>query len=269
VIQQRTQELIEAHAAKDKVISLVSHELGGPIRRLKEITQLLQQKLHTVEDTEVVLRSFADIEQSLVRTEELVQELQETALIETRMFIQRRQRCNLVALCHTLLQEIAVAQVADLTWEATADSIEVEIDYDQIVQVLRTLLAHINMSSLPDTQTTITLQRASHEAIITVRNLGSQTHLGAGFYVSREILEQHGGHLEIQSFPNGRRTIFIALPLLKSKDAPDSKVDTLQPVTCATAIIRYPESYDTNEQDHETEQISSRDGAQQPEIYRS
>jgi FixJ family two-component response regulator len=244
LVQQRTHELVEAHAAKDKVISLVSHELAGPIARLREITQLLEQKIRPIEGTEIVLRSFAEIEQSLVRTEDLVRELQETTLIETRMFIPRRQQCDLIVLCHALLQEMTATNTTELTWETTGEAIEVEVDYDQIAQVLRTLLTHANISPLPDTPTTITLQRANREATIIVRDLGVETHLGVGFYVSRKILEQHGGHLEMQSFPGDRRTLFLTLPLMTKSDAADDNIGTIQPQTCATAIIRYQKSHE-------------------------
>ncbi len=239
LVQQRTQEVVEAHAAKDKVISLVSHELAGPVTRLKEITQLLRQKLGAIEGTEIVLRSFADIKQSLERTEELVQELQETTLIETNLFISRRHQYNLICLCHDILQEIVAEQAAELTWDTSGENIMVEVDKDQIAQVLRTLLSRAHPALLPGVPTTITLQRANHEAIITIREPDAQTHLGVGFYISRKILEQHGGYLEIQNFPGDRRTLFLALPLLTVSPEAHESTDVSRPVPCATATIRY------------------------------
>lgn len=101
LVQQRSQELAEAHTTKDKVISLVSHKLNEPIARLKSITHLLRQKLESVGLSEIVVQSFIDIEFSLTRTEELVQELLSTSNIETHRFILHRRLNDLFALCHS------------------------------------------------------------------------------------------------------------------------------------------------------------------------
>jgi FixJ family two-component response regulator len=239
LVQQRTQELIEAYAAKDKVVNIVSHELTGPIVHLKRIIGLLQKKLEQVEEMEIVKHSFADIEQSLIRTEELVQDLQDTTMSETRLFIPRPQRCDLIIFCHGILQEIADTGIADLSWEVSDQTIFVEVDCDQVAQTLRTLLVQTNAQSSPDVPVTVTFQCTASEAIIAVRDLGAQTHLRGGFYIARKILEQHDGRLEMQNFPGNRRTLFISLPLPSSQSQTDQDCQSSLPVICATATLRY------------------------------
>src|SRR5216683_1549706 len=65
LVQQRTHELVEANATKDKVISVVSHDLNIPLLRLKEITQLLHQKLEGADTAEIVSQGIAEIEDSI------------------------------------------------------------------------------------------------------------------------------------------------------------------------------------------------------------
>src|SRR5258707_7046533 len=79
LVQQRTHELVEANATKDKIISVVSQELNIPLMRLKEITQVLHQKLESADTAEIVSQGIADIEDSIDRTEVLVQELLNTS----------------------------------------------------------------------------------------------------------------------------------------------------------------------------------------------
>src|SRR5438477_9001973 len=43
MVQQRTKELVEANAAKDKFLSIVSHELKTPLTSLKGMTQLFRR----------------------------------------------------------------------------------------------------------------------------------------------------------------------------------------------------------------------------------
>ncbi|GAC1463206.1 MAG: hypothetical protein PVS3B1_03830 [Ktedonobacteraceae bacterium] len=228
LVQQRSQELAEAHTVKDKVISLVSHELNEPIARLKSITQLLRQKLNGAELSEIVTQGFVDIEESLTRTEELVQELLNTSSIETHRFILHRRRNDLVTLCHTALEEELSETPMQLGYQRVLDEpLNVEVDPDQIRQVLTMLIASTSSSATREEPINITLQRAEHEAILCIRDRSANTGLGVGFYVSRKIIERHDGYLKIQNFPDKRRTLFVTLPTcedstLWAKDAPPS-----------------------------------------------
>jgi hypothetical protein len=87
--------------------------------------------------------------------------------------------------------------------------------------------------------TSITLQYSRQEAMITIRDLSSDMHLGVAFYVSRKILEQHNGHLELQSFPGNRRTLFMKLPLVSTPEIIPDQLPVSRPTTCATGNMRY------------------------------
>jgi FixJ family two-component response regulator len=228
LVQQRSQELAEAHTTKDKVISLVSHELNEPLARLKSMIQLLRQKVSGT--SEIVEQSFIDIEHSLVRTEELVQELLNTSEIETDRFISHRRRNDLVTLCHTVLKEELTDTPVELTYQQIVNEpIDVEVDSDQIRQVLSLLVAGTCASATKEEPVTITLQQNGHEAIITIRDQGADAGLGVGFYVSRKLIERHDGHLKIQNFSGKQRTLFVTLPVYPhstppEKDAPSSSI---------------------------------------------
>src|SRR5207253_1459892 len=54
MVQKRTQELIEANAAKDKLLKIISHELKTPLTSLKGMTQLLHRQSTKADSAEVV-----------------------------------------------------------------------------------------------------------------------------------------------------------------------------------------------------------------------
>jgi signal transduction histidine kinase len=233
IVQQRTQELIEAHATKDKVISLVSHELGGPIAHLKDVTHLLQRKITGPgsygdvvgkDVAEIVAQSFMDIEESLTQSEALIQELGSITSIETQLFIPHRKRCDLIALCQHALNNLFITIDARIDWQCTHGPIHVDVDSEQIGQALCSLFTHVVPQGPTEVPMTVTLQQTSQEAIITLRDIGAYTHLGVDFYVARKILECHNGHLEIQSFPDNRQTVFISLPLPESTDGEEQLI---------------------------------------------
>jgi two-component system, sensor histidine kinase and response regulator len=100
---------------------------------------------------------------------------------------------------------------------------------------------------------TLTLQQAGDEAIVTVRDrgigitdamlphiferfyqapgvetrTGSRARLGLGLYISREIVEQHGGRIEVQSSAEGGTAFSIVLPTSSAPPAEHGGETTL------------------------------------------
>src|SRR3989440_12973330 len=62
MVQQRTKELVEANAAKDKFLSIVSHELKTPLTSLKGMTQLFRRQVERADAAEIVSMGLADME---------------------------------------------------------------------------------------------------------------------------------------------------------------------------------------------------------------
>jgi signal transduction histidine kinase len=239
-VQQRTNELFEANATKDKVISLVSHDLRLPVARLKEMTQLIRRKLDHADVAELVSRGFADIESSLERTEELVQELLNTSNIDAGQFIVHREPANLVELCASCLDALAHQHSLHLTCDFVGLPLEAEVDQAQFSQVLRNLLAGAHEQMDWDDPVSVTIQQAGHEAIISIRNLDAQARPSMDLYVSRNIIERHGGHLEAQNFPGDHCTYFIILPLSAELERQQPDAAALLPRTHAAWSLRVP-----------------------------
>jgi len=65
LVQQRTSELVAANATKDQIIRVVSQELNIPLAHLKEMTQLLSQKLEGADVAEIVRQALAGIKDSI------------------------------------------------------------------------------------------------------------------------------------------------------------------------------------------------------------
>ena len=78
--------------------------------------------------------------------------------------------------------------------------------------LLISLLSTAHMNSTPGSPVTVKLQQTGQKAMITVSYSGSPPGLGMEYYISRKIVEQHGGRLEVQGVPENRSTYFIMLP---------------------------------------------------------
>ena len=239
MVQKRTQELIEANAAKDKLLKIISHELKTPLTSLKGMTQLLHRQSTKADSAEVVSMGLEEMERSLHRMEVLVNDLLDTSLIETNMFVLHRKRCDLVEICQSLIDEYTAGTGPSLTFEIPGEPVEVEVDADRIGQVILNLLTNARKYSAKGSPITVTLQQVGYEAIVSVRDAGigipvemqasifepffrvpdvevqtgSHTGLGLGLYISRKIIERHGGHIDVESEPENGSTFSVVLPL--------------------------------------------------------
>jgi two-component system, sensor histidine kinase and response regulator len=264
-VQERTRELVEANTAKDEFLSIASHELKTPLASLKGMAQLLRRRLERNASIEVV--NLLNIERSIRRLELLVSDLLNTSLIETGTFVLKRQCCDLIALCRDVIEEykMGAGPAVPLTFETPNEPIEVEVDIDRISQVILNLLSNARKYSSAESPITITLQRAGESGILSVRDggvgipaemiphiferfyrvpgvevqTGSGIGLGLGLYISRKIVERHGGHIEVQSIPGNGSTFSIMLPLYIDPTADDVDANKLAPHTQAVWTIAH------------------------------
>src|SRR6266705_6412445 len=128
LVQQRTRELAETNAAKDKFLSLASHELETPLSSLKSMVHLLHRQLAHTNALEVVSIGLSDMERSISRIEMLVKDLLDASLIETNRFVLRRKRCNLVELCLNFLDEYTAGSGPALIFVAPGEPMKAEVD---------------------------------------------------------------------------------------------------------------------------------------------
>jgi signal transduction histidine kinase len=263
MVHTRTHELVEANTAKDKFLSIVSHELKTPLTSLKGKAQLLRRQVERAASTEVICQGLLDMERSIRRMEVLVNDLLDTSHIETNMFVLHRRRCDIVELCRYLIDEYTAGVGPTLTFESLGEPVEAEVDVDRISQVIINLLSNARKYSPKGAPITITLQQVGYEAIISVRDMGigipgemlphifesfyrvpgvevqsgSAVGLGLGLYISRKIVERHGGHIDVQSTPGEGSTFSLVLPMFVDSTADDIDATKLAPHTQAVWTI--------------------------------
>jgi signal transduction histidine kinase len=239
LVQQRTNELIKANETKDRFLSMASNELKTPLNGLKSMVQLLHRQIERPDMADVINIGLVDLEHSICSMETLIEDLLDASSIETNMFVLHRKRCDLVQLCRHLLDEFTTGEGPIRTFEAVAEPVEAEVDANRISQTLLNLLLNARKYSPKGSPITVSLQQVGFETIISVRDRGvgipAEMHsrifeqyfrvpgievqngasegLGLGLYISRKIVERHGGHIDVESSPGQGSVFSIVLPV--------------------------------------------------------
>ena len=263
VVENRTRELVEANATKDKFLSMIAHELKTPLTTLKGRTQLLQRRAVREDLDEVVSQGLKDIERSINRLQVLVNDLLDASLMQMNMFVIHRRRCDLVQLCRHIIDEYTSGSGPALRFEAPGEPIEAEVDADRIGQVLLNLLSNAHKYSPKGYPITVTVQQVGFEAVISVRDMGAgvppedlehifdeyyrspdidlqaglQNGLGLGLYIAHKLVERHAGRIEVHSVPGEGSVFSVSLPLFVDPSTEDLDIAKLAPHTQAVWTI--------------------------------
>jgi two-component system sensor histidine kinase/response regulator len=236
-VQQRTLELMKANAAKDEFLSMASHELKTPLASLKAMTQLLHRQHRRMNSPYTA--NLMSMERSILRMEVLVNDLLDTSLVETGMFSLHCTRNDLTSLCRSIYDEYVTTMNMALTLDLPDKPVIVDIDVNRITQVIVNLLSNAHKYSQRGTPIMLKLSHDDCEGCISVQDqgvgipqdqlpslferffrvstvevqTGSSVGLGLGLYISRMIVERHGGRIEVESEPGRGSTFSVSLPL--------------------------------------------------------
>ena len=235
-------------------LAVAAHDLRTPIASSKGYVQLATKRLNNLTDTvaaenpilvgriEDVRKNLEDAERSTQRLALLVDRLMDVARIQTGKLELHREATNLAAIIRTAVQEQQLATPARMIRSKLPPTLAVSTvaDPTRVGQVLMNYLANALKYSSEDSPVEITLTMRRAEARVSVRDEGSgiplaqrkriwsrfeqlesaslrraDTGLGLGLYISRAIIEAHGGHVGVRSMAGRGSTFWFSLPLAR------------------------------------------------------
>lgn len=217
-----------------EVVSTVSHELRSPLTSVKGYTSLLLNRWDRIADDQKRMM-LEQVHHDADRVTRLITELLDISRLETGRLVLRRQLVDVHAVATTVIDKLQVAYPdLDCSCEFPDDFPRVYADPDKLEQVLTNLVENAAKYAGP---TGMRVEGIVGEGVVSVavhdtgegippadvprvfrkffrRDHGKPTGTGLGLWISRGLVEAHGGRLTATSEEGVGSTFRFTLPLV-------------------------------------------------------
>ena len=236
-VQERTQELQEALAQKDKFFSIIAHDLRSPISGFLSLSSLLAEDAQSMtrEEQERVFKEMNSSAQSLFS---LLENLLQWSQMQRGLMAFEPESCELsrhLEQTLELLRPEATRKQVSLINELSAE-IVVHADPRMLQSVLHNLLSNALKFSSSGGSVQITAQEQGQMIQVEVRDQGlgmdqetlaslfsldgkhsqkgtaGEKGSGLGLILCREFVQRHGGEVWARSEPGQGTAIYFTLP---------------------------------------------------------
>jgi len=250
VVHQDVSALKEAEQLKDEFISIVAHELRNPLAVLKGFAQTLIVQTNRGKGPALAdwqQEALQEIDQVTGRLDKLTGDLLDVTRLQAGRLVLHREPTDLVALTQQLMKRFQMtAQQHCLSLSTSLPALVVHVDRGRIEQVLTNLISNALKYSPQGgpIEMTIREEGEAHAAFLSIRDCGigipaqQQARIfgrfmradnvqesgiggtGLGLYLSRELIELHGGRLWFESTEGHGSIFFMVLPAASEAPSP-------------------------------------------------
>jgi PAS domain S-box-containing protein len=230
-------ELHELQEQLEDVLRAISHDLRNPLAVVQGQAQLLLRALDKAGLTGAEHKSAESILTSARRMNSMIQDLVDAARQEVGVLALERRPVDLPATLLDLIERLAATlDTGRIRVVAPPDLPHVLADPGRLERILTNLLSNALKYSTPETEVTVTLRQRDGEVVTSVQDRGpgippdelpqlfqryyraraARTRpegIGLGLYITRMLVEAHGGRIWAESEPDVGSTFSFSLPL--------------------------------------------------------
>ena len=234
---------LEVHDKMQKdFINIAAHELRTPIQPILALTQVLRsrkEKNNNGKEIEEELSLLDAIIRNAKRLQRLAEDILDVTKIESHSLILHKERFNLNEVISNTIQDISRNQISNgkvkLRYELDKDLLFIEADKERITQVISNLLSNAVKFTKEGT-ISISVEKKDSKVTFNIKDTGtgidseilprlftkfaskSFEGTGLGLFVSKSIVEAHGGKMWAENNADGNGASFsFSLPLNKQE----------------------------------------------------
>jgi signal transduction histidine kinase/GAF domain-containing protein len=227
-------EAKEIDLLKDEFISVASHELKTPLTVVKGYAQILLQNLEGAADHPGEAGMARRILDQTNRLATLAERLLDVSRIQFGRLLLERQRTDLADLVRETCERMRMSAQGHSIHAQTVDQLPAMVDQGRIEQVVSNLISNALKYSPDGSDVAVSLSHKGNWALISVRDHGygipqeqqsqifqrffratsgqKKSGVGLGLYVSKGIVEAHGGKIWFESQEGSGTTFHVQLP---------------------------------------------------------
>jgi signal transduction histidine kinase len=242
IIAKRTEELRKINHTKDRLFSIISHDLRGPITSFHNISKLVNHYNNRGEKEKIENLS-ARIDQSVTKLNSLLDNLLNWSLTQTNEI-----KCNIesISVCELIQEVLDIYHENILAKELNlivhhAEPYNISGDYNTLSTVFRNVLSNAIKYTPRKGNIIVDAVQQGDSIQITFTDSGvgianeklvnifepsenKTTHgtekekgTGLGLLVAKEFIQLNNGSISMQSFPGKGTSVTISLPCCYSK----------------------------------------------------
>jgi signal transduction histidine kinase len=229
----------DALSNRDNFLGIVSHDLRNLLSGIVMSADLLSMKAPENEDGKQTLAATARIQRYAARMNRLVGDLVDVASIDAGKLAVTPvpgDAATLIAEAVDTFQAAASAKGISLQTETVEPPLPAEFDHDRILQVLANIITNAIKFTSQGGRIRVRGERAGDELLLSISDTGSgmpgnvleaiferfwqvgkndRRGVGLGLYISRCIVEAHGGRIWAESRLGEGSRLCFTLPLMR------------------------------------------------------
>lgn len=233
VVMQDITAMKELERLREEWASLVAHDLRQPVGVISLSVDVLRRSLGTLEEREA--RSLERIRTASQRLNRMINDLLDVSRLEAKRLAVEARRVRLDELVREVPARMGEALGGRPVKIEGPEGLEVLADAARIEQVLGNLLSNASKYGEPGSEIEVAFSQRGTMAQVTVTNRGKGISprdmsllferfqrtkgsegapgLGLGLYISKGLVEAHGGRIWAESTPGQTTRFHFTLPL--------------------------------------------------------